>query len=227
MKVALVISGGGSKGAFARGVAEFLCKQGKEYAYFLGISTGSLLIPLLAIGKVDALKEIFLNVCQKNIFNSNPFIIPTDTHGNCVLKINHFKGLTLFLKGSKTLGESKNLSQLIKQSYSEDDPEKLKKSRKSVIVTVSNHTTYEMEYKSIETTTYADALDWIWASANAPPFMSLLLTNGFEYTDGGFGNVAPIQKAIDLGCCDTGAIVLENLKKSTIIPHQKMDLSCC
>ena len=48
---ALVISGGGSKGAFAGGLAEFLitvCK--KEYKIFIGSSTGSLLVPLLAIG---------------------------------------------------------------------------------------------------------------------------------------------------------------------------------
>lgn len=43
---ALVISGGGSKGAFAGGVAEYLMKdKGKTYDLFLGTSTGSLLVP--------------------------------------------------------------------------------------------------------------------------------------------------------------------------------------
>ena len=42
---ALVISGGGSKGAFAGGVAQYLIEQdkGREYDMFLGTSTGSLL----------------------------------------------------------------------------------------------------------------------------------------------------------------------------------------
>lgn len=221
MKAALVISGGGSKGAFAGGVAEFLCEQGKEYSHYIGSSAGSLLAPHLAIGKVKALKEIFSNVCQKDIFSCNPFIISKDKQGNDRLKINHLKVLTQFLKGSKTFGESKNLYQLIRKSYSEEDHEELKHSGKSVIVTVANLTTYEIEYKSIETTSYADALDWIWASANVTPFMSLLRKNGFEYADGGFGNAAPIQKAIDLGCCDVDAIVLENQDKKYYDPPSK------
>ena len=42
---ALVISGGGSKGAFAGGVAQYLMEELKyKYDLFLGTSTGSLLI---------------------------------------------------------------------------------------------------------------------------------------------------------------------------------------
>jgi len=45
---ALVISGGGSKGAFAGGVAQYLMEgRGRDYDMFLGTSTGSLLVPHL------------------------------------------------------------------------------------------------------------------------------------------------------------------------------------
>ena len=45
---ALVISGGGSKGAFAGGVAQYLIKDlGYNYDLYLGTSTGSLLVPHL------------------------------------------------------------------------------------------------------------------------------------------------------------------------------------
>jgi len=58
---ALVISGGGSKGAYAGGVAEYLIKeQGRNYDLFLGTSTGSLLIPHLAAGKIDKIHKVFL-----------------------------------------------------------------------------------------------------------------------------------------------------------------------
>ena len=54
MKKALVISGGGSKGAFAGGVAEYLLKEKKKnYNIFLGTSTGSLMVSHLALGKID------------------------------------------------------------------------------------------------------------------------------------------------------------------------------
>ncbi|GAA6773297.1 hypothetical protein AAGS39_40560 [Flavobacterium sp. CGRL2] len=50
---ALVISGGGSKGAFAGGVAQYLIEEKRhEYDLFLGTSTGSLLIPHLALGHI-------------------------------------------------------------------------------------------------------------------------------------------------------------------------------
>ena len=49
MKKALVISGGGSKGAFAGGVAQYLIEESKqEYDLLFGTSTGSLLISHLA-----------------------------------------------------------------------------------------------------------------------------------------------------------------------------------
>ena len=55
---ALVISGGGSKGAFAGGIAEYLIsKCGIRYGLFVGTSTGSLLIPLLAIGEISKIKK--------------------------------------------------------------------------------------------------------------------------------------------------------------------------
>ena len=58
MKKALVISGGGSKGAFAGGVAEYLLKEkNNTYDIFLGTSTGSLMVSHLALGKIDALKR--------------------------------------------------------------------------------------------------------------------------------------------------------------------------
>ena len=160
-------------------------------------------------------------MCQDEIFSSNPFIIKKDIKGNYSISINHFKVLILFLKGCKTFGESKNLYKLIKNSYTEEDHQTLIKSGKSVIVTVSNLTTNEVEYKNIEKATYTDALDWMWASANVTPFMSLLCKNGFEYADGGFGNVAPIQIAIDEGCDDIDAIVLENQDKKFQNPASK------
>jgi len=66
---ALVISGGGSKGAFAGGIAEYLitvCKN--DYDLFVGTSTGSLLIPLLSIGEISKLKEVYTSVNQKFYF---------------------------------------------------------------------------------------------------------------------------------------------------------------
>ena len=76
---ALVISGGGSKGAFAGGVAEYLIKdQKKDYDIFVGSSTGSLLVPHLSIGAIDKVKEAYTNVKQNDVFNICPFVMKID-----------------------------------------------------------------------------------------------------------------------------------------------------
>ena len=72
---ALVISGGGSKGAYAGGVAQYLMREEeRHYDMFLGTSTGSLLIPHLAVNDIDKLYDIFTNVQQHDIFSVSPFI---------------------------------------------------------------------------------------------------------------------------------------------------------
>jgi len=208
---ALVISGGGSKGAFAGGVSEFLireCKQ--EYDIFIGTSAGSLLIPLLAIDQVERIREIFTSVSQNDIFNINPFLIQR-RNGTYETSINHAGILKMFLRGRKTFGESLNLRKLIGKILTEADFELIKKGRPDVIITVSNISFNRVEYKSLKECGYEDFCDWIWASANVIPFMSLLTKNGLEYADGGLGNVVPLFRAIEMGATEVDVIVLKSV----------------
>lgn len=206
---ALVISGGGSKGAFAGGVAEYLIRDLEiDYDIFVGTSTGSLLIPHLSIGKVEKIKHAYTHVNQKDIFNISPFKIRRKNGQIVEVGINHFNTLKMFLKGKKTFGESKNLLKLIKRTLSPEDYDLIKKSGKHVISTVSNLTRNIVEYKYAFDNSYEDYCDWIWISSNIVPFMSLVEKNGFEYADGGFGNLVPIQEAINLGAKIIDVIVL-------------------
>ncbi len=206
---ALVISGGGSKGAFAGGVAEYLIKEKhKSYDLFIGTSTGSLLISHLALGKTDELKKLYTNVNQRSIFNNNPFIIKK-VHGEKVVTINHIHVLWNFIRKRKTFGESKNLRKLIRKHFSKQDFEELKANNKEVVVTVSNLTESTIEYKSASDCSYIDFCDWIWASCNYVPFMSLFEKNNCQYADGGFGSLVPIREAIDRGATEIDVIILD------------------
>lgn len=209
MKKALVISGGGSKGAFAGGVAQYLMKkENRNYDLFLGTSTGSLMVSHLALGKLDELKELYTNVNQSTIFSNNPFKIKK-VAGEKVVSIKHFNVLFNFLKGRKTFGESKNLRRLIKKKITKEMFAEIKKSNKEVVVTVSNLTANQIEYKSSNDCTYEDFADWIWGSCNYVPFMSLLEKNYCQYADGGFGSLVPIREAILRGATEIDAIILE------------------
>ncbi|MEO9569889.1 MAG: patatin-like phospholipase family protein [Polaribacter sp.] len=209
MKKALVISGGGSKGAFAGGVAQYLMKkENKDYDLFLGTSTGSLMVSHLALGRLDDLKKLYTNVNQKTIFSNNPFKIKR-VAGEKVISIRHLNTFWNFLNGRKTFGESKNLRSLIKRNVTKEMYEEIKANNKEVVVTVSNLTANNIEYKSINDCTYDDFCDWIWGSCNYVPFMSLLEKNNCQYADGGFGALVPIREAILRGATEIDAIILE------------------
>ena len=210
IKRALVISGGGSKGAFAGGVAEFLMKhQHKEYEIFLGSSTGSLLIPQLALGNISKIKQIYTNVNQRDIFSLNPFVIRKKGDREFV-SINFLNTVLQFIKKRRTFGESKNLRKTIQKNFSLAEFSKLKNSGKEIVVTVSNLTRNKIEYKSIHEFEYHEFLDWIWISCNLVPFMSLVTKNNCEYADGGFGSMVPIREAINRGANQIDAIILES-----------------
>ncbi len=206
---ALVISGGGSKGAFAGGVAQHLIQEEKKnYDLFIGTSTGSLMITHLALGKIEELREIYSNVNQSTIFSSCPFRI-RKVGGHQIVSINHRTTLRNFLRGSKTFGESYNLRKMIEQRITDKDLQKVLESKKKLLVTLSNLTLNRVEFKDLEEGSFSDFRDYIWGSSNFIPFMSLLTKNSFEYADGGFANLVPIHEAIRRGATEIDAIVLE------------------
>ncbi len=209
MKKALVISGGGSKGAFAGGVAEYLIQKAQnKYDLFLGTSTGSLLITHLALGKIDELKALFTSVDQHAIFNINPFKIK-NVNGVNVVSIRHSNTLLNFIKGSKTFGQSKNLKKLICNNVTKTMYDTVCEGSKDIVVTVSNLTANRIEYKSIKECAYEDFCDWTFASCSAYPFMEPVVKNGMQYIDGATLEAVPIQEAINRGATDIDVIILK------------------
>lgn len=206
---ALAISGGGSKGAFAGGVAEYLIQvQHKKYDLYLGSSTGSLLISHLALKKIDKIKRLFTKVKQQDIFDNCPFTISLNK-GVETIGIHHFNVLKNFIKGKKTFGESNHLRQLIMNSISCEEFETLKNSDQEVVITVSNLSTNKVEYKKLSECSYDDYVDWIWISCNYVPFMTMATKNKCEYGDGGLGTIIPLEEAIRCGATEIDAIVLD------------------
>lgn len=206
---ALVISGGGSKGAFGGGVAQYLLQE-KMYKYdiLIGSSTGSLLIPHLALGRVDKIYGAYTNVNMGKIFDINPFVVK-EKDGVDVVTINHFNVLLQFLKGRRTFGESHKLHSYIKETFIEEEFYQLRDSFCDVIVTVTNLSKNDVEYKSIKDFDYHEFCEWIWISCNYIPFMSLVSKDNCEYGDGGFSSLVPIREAINRGATEVDVVVLE------------------
>ena len=223
---ALVISGGGSKGAYAGGVAQYLMeKEKKDYDMYLGTSTGSLLIPHLACHKLSKLYKIFTNVQQHNIFSISPFVQRKKGDREYV-SIDFVNSLWQFIKRKRTFGESHALRRSIKENFTKAEYNQIKSNKHDVVVTVSNLSLNMVEYKSINDFTYQEFCHWIWISCNYIPFMSLAKVNGYEYADGGLACVVPIREAIKRGATEVDAIVLEaeNLENKKVLGDNPFSL---
>ena len=206
---ALVISGGGSKGAFAGGVAQYLMEAlCRDYDMFVGTSTGSLLVSHLALNDIGKLYDIFTNVQQHDIFSVSPFVQRKKGDREYV-SIDFINSLWQFIKRKRTFGESKALKRNIKRNLTLEEFEKIRATKHDVVVTVSNLSKNKVEYKSINDFSYEEFCNWIWISCNYIPFMSLAKVDGYEYADGGLGCVVPIREAIQRGATEIDAIVLE------------------
>ena len=223
---ALVISGGGSKGAFAGGVAQYLMEREKrEYDMFLGTSTGSLLVPHLAVNDISKLYDIFTNVQQQDIFSVSPFVQRKKGDREFV-SIDFVNSIWHFIRMKRTFGESKALKRNIRENFTKEEYEKIKETKHDVVVTVSNLSMNRVEYKSVNECTYEEFCNWIWISCNYIPFMSLAKVNGYEYADGGLGCVIPIREAIQRGATEVDAVVLEaeSLGKQKILGKNPFSL---
>jgi predicted acylesterase/phospholipase RssA len=189
-KRALVISGGGAYGAWGGGVLEHITNNGeRRYDQIVGTSTGSLMAPLVALGDYERLQRAYTNVTQEDIFNVNPF----NTDGEPkVAKI-----LWRMTWGYRTVGESAPLRRLIKNFLKPQDFEKLRTEQPGLelVVTCYNMSEGRVEFKNINDPTlpYEQAVDWIWASANSPLFMSIAEIGGQDYTDGGVAEHTPVR----------------------------------
>ena len=103
---ALVISGGGSKGAFAGGIAQYLTQEAhQQYDFFLGSSTGSLLISHLALGELNYIQSVFTSVTQAQIFSNCPFTIRYKNNLPNIA-INPFNVLKIFIRGQRLLAKA-------------------------------------------------------------------------------------------------------------------------
>jgi NTE family protein len=201
MKKALVLSGGGAKGAWSGGVIEYLVKeQNRSWDLVIGTSTGSLLSPLSAIGEIDRLKEAYTTVDNKSIFNIEPF--------NKKGKVRLLNALWRVLTKKTSLGQANNLKKKIKEIISEEDYNRIRKEGKEVVAVTSNMTKFKSELKSTKTETYDSFCEWLLCSSSVPLLFEVQNNDGCEYLDGGVLNTTPLQDAIDLGATEIDVIIL-------------------
>lgn len=204
---ALVISGGGSKGAFAVGVIKYLHQRfpEKDHSIVLGTSTGALVAPLVAVGQVELVERLYTSVRTEDII----------TKGNVVSR----------LLGSTALFDARPLARLIDSTWTPALFQQLMQSDKLVYVTTVCMQTGEVVYwgnriapglNGFTVHQVHDREEWIravMASACQPVFMPPIELRSTEaaprqYFDGGLREYLAIEMAIALDATEIHAIAL-------------------
>ena len=204
MKRGIVVSGGGSWGAFTAGRLQ---ENKYKYDVVIGCSTGALMTPFIALGMYDELAAAYSSVITEDVFDRNPF------HKNGNIKIAN--AVWSLLSGKRSMGSHLALRQTIQNFFTKDMYTKIRQSEIDVIVTVCNitKTNNNTEYKSIRDWSYLDFCDWIWASCAIPAVTTIVEKGGFEYIDGGTLEGAPVTCAVNLGC-DVIDVYLHSAEKN-------------
>jgi len=210
---ALVVNSGGSKGSWGAGIVNALKDMGVTHDIYVGSSTGSLIVTMAAADKKDGLKEGYTTIGFEDIFTLSPFKVKKRKKGDDPTKVeyrlhywNIFKNVVL--RGKHSLGDHTALRKTIERFFAPEDYEYVLSKDLQLEVVVTNFTKKMTEFKNLNECSYEDLCDLMWASAAAPPFMTNVEKNGYQYIDGGVLEMLPIQRAIELGATEVDVIVL-------------------
>lgn len=196
MPNALVISGGGSKGAFAVGVIEKLRERNITFDLVAGTSTGALIAPFVVTDEIQVLRAIYSSVRTEDIIRKrDPIEILT----------------------RDAIYDSNPLWSLINSFITEERYSTIIASPVELFITTVNLQSAQIEYWNQHTSgreggvmSRRTLLRAILASASEPVLMPpvRIEEDGDQYTDGGVREIAPLKVVIDHGATDIYAIVL-------------------
>jgi len=192
---ALVLSGGGAKGAYQVGVlTKWMGEQGTDYDIMCGVSVGALNVaglghvplgqPKLAI---ETLRSFWLN----------------DLKTSSVYK-RWFPFGRLHSLWLKSVYDSRPLQKLVRSTY---DATKIQSSGKRIAVGATCLDTGESRYALENEDNF---VEWVIASASYPIFLLPVEINGQLWTDGGVRSVTPLAQAVHMGATEIDVIMCSN-----------------
>lgn len=202
-KRSLIISGGGAKGAWGVGIAQGLVQhKGLTYDTVIGTSTGSLMGPLILDNQWEPLINAYTTITPDQIFNINPF----KSDGRIRALAVGWRIIT----GKQSIGETKALKDTIRRYLTVETFNSLRNSDKIFGATVTNLNTGQSKVKLLHEGSYNDIVDWIWASANQPVFMSILKKDNASWVDGGLKDFVSIKYILDNRLADEIDVIIHN-----------------
>ncbi len=199
-KRALVLSGGGSRGAYQLGVWKALREIGWDFEIVTGASIGALNSAMIAMGDYDKLDQLWANMSPKNVIRTE------ETDPNKVY-------LQMIKDLAKGGSDTSPLYELVKSTVNED---KIRSSRIKMGISTVELPTIKLKQLPIYEIPNGKLADFLVASATVFPFFKAKNIDDKNYADGGYGDNMPINLAIDMGAEEIIAVQIFNSFKRKV-----------
>lgn len=215
-KLGLVLSGGGSKGAYEIGVYIALKKLKKNISIVTGTSIGAVNGMLITQKDLKGALSFWNHVSFKNIYDENEFP-PIEDEKLSKIYMQYAK--SFINEGGLDIYKMKKLFDVYFK------PNKFFKSNIDYGLVTYNFTQRKPVIKSKKTLTKNNIKDYVLASASCYPAFKPYLINNEMYIDGGYYDNMPINLAIDLGATEIIAVDLRAIGFKKAIKDKTVDVT--
>ena len=192
-KTALVLAGGGARGAYEAGAWQALTELGIEIDMVTGASVGSINGAMVSQGELELAVDMWREIETHMVFD-----LPEGSQ-----TIDYAKEIVLN-KGAGATGLKELLDQYV-------DEEKIRNSAIDYGLVVVELATMKPHFLFIDQIKEGQLVDYIMASSTVFPAIKAYEIDGKEYIDGGFADVMPINMAVERGATRVIAVKLNAL----------------
>ncbi len=202
---ALVLSGGGAKGAYQLGAWKALKKLNIKFDIVTGTSIGAVNGIFIVENKYHTLKKLWLKKDMYKYFGKDLKELNNKKKAVRIYRKNFLKGTGI---------DTSKFEHLIKKHV---DLDKVYESNIKYGIVTYNLSNMKQEIVLKDNKHRKDLEDYIIASASAFPILEPKIIKGKKYIDGGYYDNLPINLAIDLGADEIIAVDLEaiGMKRNT------------
>ena len=200
-ETALVLGGGGAKGAYEVGAIAALDELGIKAGSVFGTSVGALHAAMYAQGSMDAAAALWDNIRLSDVVSEESLAIADDAE-------NIFDHPEKLLEFITRYAQKKgvDVSPLMDILHKLIDEDKIRRSGVHLGIVTTRFPSLAMVEKRLEEMETGSLIDWLMASASCFPIFPMKQVGGDRYIDGGFCDNTPVEMAVRSGARDIVAI---------------------
>ena len=209
-ETALVLGGGGAKGAYEVGAIAALDELGIKAGSVFGTSVGALHAAMYAQGSMDAAAALWDNIRLSDVVSEESLAIADDAE-------NIFDHPEKLLEFITRYAQKKgvDVSPLMDILHKLIDEDKIRRSGVHLGIVTTRFPSLAMVEKRLEEMETGSLIDWLMASASCFPIFPMKQVGGDRYIDGGFCDNTPVEMAVRSGARDIVAIDIGKHRSQT------------